>query len=56
MRHVVLATAIDREWAVAKHGAAVLHARRMVVFIKLHLVGAGEIVQTLPVGSEGGRQ
>src|SRR5258708_38594581 len=50
----MLATTIDLKRTVGKHRPLILDFRGVIISVESHLVGAGEIVQTFPIGREGG--
>src|ERR1043166_1900374 len=52
----MLTAAIDGERAETEHSTAVLDPGGVIVAIELHLVGAGQIMQSLQIGGERGRQ
>src|ERR1017187_6330599 len=49
MRHVMLAAAVSLPWTVGEHRLAVLYRRSFVPLVKLHLVRARQVVQSLPI-------
>src|SRR5258706_4234604 len=47
-----LAARVDRERTVGKHGPAVFDGWAFVVSVQLDLVGAGQVVESLPIRRE----